>query len=235
MLLIFRSTIIGICVILSFQCWGQAEKINQFDENEKRHGLWKKYYEKRGQLRYEGVFEHGKEIDTFKFYKPKQEKPAAIKTFNRHNDSVGMKFYDKKGRLESEGIMLDENREGIWRYYKKGKKDHPIMTEEYKNGELHGWKTTYYSDGEPTEKTHYKSGLKDGELIIYGENGQVLQQYTYKKDKLHGHSKAFNAEGKLNSEGAYKQGLRDGEWKFYTDGEIDSIQKYPLPDPVKKK
>lgn len=229
-----RSIIFGVCLIYGWQGISQTERINRLDNNGKRHGEWKKYFDDSDQVRYEGVFEHGKEIDTFKFYKPEQEKPAAIKVFNRKNDSVDMKFFDHKGRLESEGIIVDENREKTWKYYRKGNLDQPIMTEEYQNGKLHGWKITYYSDGKPTEKTHYKQGLKDGELLIYGQNGQLLQKYNYKNDKLHGNSKIFNAEGNINSEGAYKQGLRDGEWRFYSEGKLDSIQKYPLPDPVKK-
>ncbi|HLS31191.1 MAG TPA: hypothetical protein VK021_10070 [Flavobacteriaceae bacterium] len=232
---LLRSIIFGLCLIYGLQGLSQTEKINRFDENDKRHGLWKKYFDQTDQLRYEGVFDHGKEIDTFKFYKPNQKSPAAIKIFNSNNDSVAMKFYDHKGRIESEGIIINENREGVWKYYKKGKENQPIMTEEYKNGKLHGWKKTYYSDGQPTEKTHYKHGLRDGESLIYGKNGQVLQQYKYKNDKLHGHSKVYNAKGNILSEGSYKQGLRDGEWKFYTDEKLDSVQKYPLPDPVKKK
>ena len=46
-----------------------AQSINQFDANGERHGLWKKNFEGTDQPRYEGTFDHGKEVGIFKFYK----------------------------------------------------------------------------------------------------------------------------------------------------------------------
>ena len=45
-----------------------AQDINQFDESGKRHGVWKKYFEGTKQLRYEGKFDHGKEVGKFLFH-----------------------------------------------------------------------------------------------------------------------------------------------------------------------
>src|SRR5690625_4252307 len=224
--------IIQFCFLFSISVYGQ-ESFNQLDDKGKKHGLWKEYYENNS-LRYEGEFEHGKEIGVFKFYKRNNAKhPAATKSFNRENDSVLVQFFDSKGRLESEGNMVNEEREGLWKYYKRGIKDQPIMTETYKNNKLDGWKIIYYTNGKIAEKTHFLNGLKDGELIIYSENGQVLQQYKYKDNRLHGNSKVFDALGNITSEGNYKQGHRDGKWKFYTEGKLDSIQNYPLQRQVK--
>ena len=40
---------------------------NQYSEGGQRDGLWKGYYD-NGQLRYEGVFNDGKETGVFKYY-----------------------------------------------------------------------------------------------------------------------------------------------------------------------
>ena len=45
-----------------------AQGVNQVDANGERDGLWQKFYEGTSQLRYEGTFQHGKEVGTFKFY-----------------------------------------------------------------------------------------------------------------------------------------------------------------------
>ena len=45
-----------------------AQDVNKLDEAGKRHGVWKKFYPNSKQLRYEGEFNHGKEVGTFKFY-----------------------------------------------------------------------------------------------------------------------------------------------------------------------
>jgi len=43
-----------------------AQDFNKVDENGKKNGLWKGVYETSKRPRYEGTFEHGKEIGTFK-------------------------------------------------------------------------------------------------------------------------------------------------------------------------
>ena len=51
-------------VIIAF-----AQKNNQMDADGNRHGIWKKNFDNTQQVRYEGEFNHGKEIGLFKFYK----------------------------------------------------------------------------------------------------------------------------------------------------------------------
>ena len=54
-------------ILLFFVCvMGWSQDINQFDAEGKRHGVWKKNFEGTDQLRYEGEFDHGKEIDWLK-------------------------------------------------------------------------------------------------------------------------------------------------------------------------
>src|SRR5699024_12476491 len=77
--------------------FSQDQPVNQYDENGKRHGVWKKYYENSDQLRYEGTFDHGQEIVTFKFYTPKSGKnPVSTETYNPINDTIIVRFYEKK-------------------------------------------------------------------------------------------------------------------------------------------
>ena len=45
-----------------------AQDINKLDENGKKNGLWKGFYEGSKRPRYEGAFEHGKETGTFKYF-----------------------------------------------------------------------------------------------------------------------------------------------------------------------
>lgn len=230
-----KSLLFGIVSFFSFSGLTFAQEINRLDHEGKRHGPWKKYYDNSRQIRYEGNFKHGKEVGVFKFYKPEDKKnPSLTKTFNEKNDSVLYQFYSKKGNLRSRGMMVNERREGKWNYYKGGKTDQPVMVEHYLQDQLDGWKIIYYPDGKKAEKTHYKAGVKDGEHILYSEFGNVLQQYEYRKGKLHGKTLAYDGAGKILSEGFYKQGHKNGEWKFYTNGKLDSIQKYPLPDRRKK-
>ncbi|MGL2967230.1 hypothetical protein [Flavobacterium sp. XGLA_31] len=45
-----------------------AQDVNKFDENGKKHGLWKGIYEESKRPRYEGTFEHGKETGIVGFF-----------------------------------------------------------------------------------------------------------------------------------------------------------------------
>ena len=45
----------------------KAQKINQFDKNKKRTGIWKKYYSNK-RIRYVGRF-----LNTFQEYPPRQK------------------------------------------------------------------------------------------------------------------------------------------------------------------
>ena len=61
---------IVVAYILFFiTSFGYSQSVNQFDADGKRHGIWKKNFDKTNVLRYEGEFFHGKEIGVFKFYK----------------------------------------------------------------------------------------------------------------------------------------------------------------------
>lgn len=215
--------------------FSHAQEVNQFDAQGNRHGKWVKHYENSDQIRYQGTFEHGKEVGTFKFYKPDSKKqPVATKTYRANNDTIQVKFYNKTGNLVSQGGMLGQQREGKWIIYHKNSKQ-AMNIEYYKNNKLHGWVETYFPDGTLTERTHYKHGVLDGEQFIYGKNGQLIQYYTYKNGKLHGLTKTYSGTGKLRSEGNYKNGMRDGEWKTYENDSLKT-QKYPnlKPSVIKK-
>ena len=118
--------------------------INQTDAQGERHGIWKKIYPGTDQLRYEGVFEHGKEVGTFKFYCEKCKKqPSVVKEFNANNSIAEVKYYTVKGKLVSEGKMDGKERIGEWLFYPE-KSTNVLTREHYKDGKLDGQKITYY-------------------------------------------------------------------------------------------
>lgn len=227
-----KNAIYVIFILWSVQGITQTNDINQYDEEGRRHGVWKKYYDNTRNLRYEGEFDHGQEIGTFKFYDiSNSRRPSATRTYVQGNDSILVKFYSKKGQLRSEGQMIGKNKEGKWKYFKRGYRNNLFMEEPYKEDQLHGWKIIYFPNGQITERTFYQNGTKEGLQQIYADDGSLLQEYNYKHDRLHGYSKSFDGHGNMHSEGGYKQGLRDGEWKYYTNGKLDSIQTFPLKKP----
>lgn len=204
------------------------DTVNQFDENGERHGLWRKYFDKTKQLRYEGRFEHGKEIDTFKFYTLNNKKSvlSAIKIFNPDNDKASVKFLSSKGKLISEGEMKGRLYIGKWIYYHNKSKG--ILTTEYynDNGKLEGEKVVFYPNGQIAEKSNYKDGKLEGSSNWYSEKGLLLKVFLYDNDELHGMSKYYDANGIILAEGEYQRGRKHGLWKYYEDGKLKETKDH---------
>ncbi len=208
--------------------YSQSE-INQMDTNGQRHGVWKKYFEGTKQLRYEGTFDHGKEVGDFKYYcEDCKDKPSAIKTFKSNSDIADVKYFTIKGKLVSEGKMDDKDRIGEWVYYHE-KKNNVMTREFYKNGKLDGTKTTFYPNGQKTEEINYKNGIMEGENNYYSPEGVLLKKLKYTNDQLHGAATYYDANGNVVIDGFYKNGAKNGLWKYYKDGKVVVEETYPKP------
>jgi antitoxin component YwqK of YwqJK toxin-antitoxin module len=206
-----------------------AQEINQVDANGDRHGLWQKKYKGKSQLRYEGTFDHGKEIGIFKFYCENCKKvPMATKEFEANSAVSDVKYYTPNGKLVSEGKMDGKKRIGAWLYYHK--KSSKVMTSEfYKNGKLDGQKTTFYLNDVITEETTYIDGLKEGLNNYYSPDGILLKKLQYRKDVLVGPAIYYDAGGNISIEGNYKNGKKHGVWKYYKNGKLVLEEIFPKP------
>ncbi|MFK5982298.1 MAG: hypothetical protein QM499_05230 [Flavobacteriaceae bacterium] len=223
------NILILLSVLFSISTANSQSETNQLDNNGKRHGVWKKKFDNSEQLRYEGEFNHGKEIGVFKFYCDDcKSKPSLVKTFNENDDVAEVKYYTKKGKVISEGKMNGKNRIGEWLYYHQ--KSNGIMTKEfYKNGKLDGVKTTYYLNNKVAEELTYVNGIKEGANIYYSTTGTVLKKLLYKNDELHGPATYYDALGNIVLEGNYKNGKKHGIWKTYKNGKFVKEEVFPKP------
>lgn len=216
-----------------------AQTINQLDANGKRHGIWKKNFEGTKVLRYEGKFNHGKEVGTFKFYKNIESKPVltATRTFNSNDDLAQVKFYSSTKNLISNGKMRGKTYVGKWIYYHNKSKQ--IMSEEFYNtkGVLEGEKKTYYLSGKIAEKALFKSGKLHGESRTFSEAGRLMSVFNYNNGELHGPAKIYDTKGAIKMEGVYQKDRRHGIWKFYKEGKLEKEKDFTRrsKNPYKKK
>ena len=220
-------------VFLSVVCSGPSllgqNDINQNDADGRRHGIWKKYYPGTKQLRYEGTFEHGKEVGTFKFYCEEcKDKPTAVKEYNEENNKANVKYFTIKGKLVSEGMMEGQNRIGEWLYFHE--KSKAVMTREnYVNGKLDGKKITYYPNGIVTEELSFKNGVMEGENNYYSPEGILIKKLQYRNNELQGEAFYYDAFGNTVISGFYKNGKKHGLWKYYKNGKVELEETYPKP------
>ncbi len=214
-----------------------AQDINQFDANGKRHGIWKKYFNKTKVLRYEGEFIHGKEVGLFKFYKNINDKAvlAATRQFNEANSIATAKFYTSRGKLISEGQMDGKTYIGTWKYYQKDSNELLILEHFDDLGRLDGERFVYYDNGQIAEKQFYKEGKQEGVSILYSKNNTILKEFFYVNGELHGKSKYYSVDGVLLAEGNYKKGKKDGIWKYYENGVLKEEKDFTYkPKYIKK-
>lgn len=199
-----------------------AQNINQFDENNKRHGVWKKNFEGTKAIRYEGQFKHGKETGLFKFYKyiDKKSVLSATKQFNAENEIALVKFFSSKGKVISEGKMHEKKYIGTWKYYHKNS-DRLLRVENYdENGLQQGELLVYYENGKLAEKSYYKNDMLHGESILYNEQGVAIKELMYESNELHGLAKHYSNSGVLLIEGRYRNDKKHGVWKYYENGKL---------------
>jgi antitoxin component YwqK of YwqJK toxin-antitoxin module len=214
-----------------------SQSINQMDANGERHGIWKKNFDNTNQLRYEGEFNHGKEIGLFKFYKLVDKKSvlSATKEFNENDDIALVKFFSSTGKLISEGKMDGKAFIGKWTYY-HNKIKAVMSTENYNDkGVLQGEKLVYYENGQIAEKANFINGKIEGLSMIYSKKGVLLKEFQYENNELHGMSKYYNDLGQIIAEGAYKRGQKNGVWKYYTDGKLTDEKTFKINSKSPKK
>lgn len=215
-----------IILLLTFSV--SAQNINKIDENGKQHGIWKKNFDGTNILRFEGEFNHGKEIGLFKFYQNINNKAvlAATREFVKPGTLANVKFFASTGKLISEGQMNGKTYIGEWKYYQKDSNKLLILEHFDDHGQLSGERFIYYNTGQISQKENYKKGKLDGISYLYSEGNVVIQEYTYVDGILHGPSKIYDSKGQLVTEGFYKNDQKDGVWKYYENGKLTDEKNF---------
>jgi len=228
---IFRFLTFLLCCQVVFS----QTNSNPVDENGKRHGVWKGYYEESGRPRYEGTFEHGKEVGVFNFFDDTKAKSIiATRTFNSKDNSCYTIFYDQNKNVVSEGKEVNKVREGQWKYYHKASK--VIMTlENYKDGKLDGVRTVYYPSGKIVDETIYKNGLKEGVYKKYSEQGIVLENSFFKNNEYEGEAIYKDSNDQVIVKGKFKNGKKVGKWQFFVNGKLDKEENMDKPKKIQLK
>ncbi|WP_264565098.1 toxin-antitoxin system YwqK family antitoxin [Flavobacterium sp. N3904] len=225
MFYIFRVLIFFLCCQTVF-CQSDT---NPVDDKGRKHGVWSGVYEESGRPRYEGTFEHGKEVGVFNFFDDTQAKSIiATRTFSSKDNSCYTIFYDQKKNVVSEGKEVNKLREGQWKYYHKASK--AIMTlENYKNGKLEGTRTVYYPSGKIVDETIYKNGIKEGAYKKYSEKGIVLESTFFKNGEYDGQAIYKDPNDLVIAKGLFKNGQKVGKWQFFINGKLTSEENMDKP------
>jgi len=204
-------------IILLTQCFTlNAQLVNQVNSTGQKTGSWVKYFD-NNKIKYEGQFNNDKPFGKFTYY----YKNGSIKTISvfSENGTIAHNIsYDKNGKLLAEGKYVKQQKDSIWRYYLNEKSNPLISVETYVNGILHGESITYYSDtGKPAEIVFFKDGKKNGKLLKYFPDGNLMTESYYVNGMPDGKFTHYHPDGEVQITGSYKNGKQVGDWKYYDE------------------
>jgi antitoxin component YwqK of YwqJK toxin-antitoxin module len=207
---------------------------NKLDEKGKKHGVWKGFYEESKRPRYEGTFEHGKEIGIFNFYDDTKAKSIiATREFNAKDNSAYTIFYDQNKNKVSEGKVVNKLFEGQWKYYHQASKN-IMTTENYVKGKLEGLRTVFYISGKIAEEISYKNNLKNGFYKKYTEKGILLEESMFKNNIYSGLAIFRDTNGNVVSKGQFVNGKKSGIWQFFEKGKLVKETNMSFPENATK-
>jgi antitoxin component YwqK of YwqJK toxin-antitoxin module len=193
---------------------------NKLDAKGLKHGVWKGLYEESKRPRYQGTFEHGKEIGMFQFFDDTQKGDViATREFNPKDNSAYTIFYDQNKNKVSEGKVVNKVFEGLWKYYHYASPA-VMTTENYKNGKLDGLRTVYFPNGKIAEQINYVNNLKEGAYKKYTETGIVIEESFFKNNEYDGLAIFRDVNGNVVSKGLFAKGLKIGIWEVVENGKL---------------
>ena len=224
------SFVVLLTVMLFSQNIFAQFEINKLDEKGKKHGLWKGIFEESKRPRYEGTFDHGKEIGVFIFYDDTKAKSIiATREFNAKDNSAYTIFYDQNKNKVSEGKVINKLFEGQWKYYHQASKN-IMTTENYSTGKLDGLRTVFYLSGKIAEEISYKNNLKNGFYKKYTENGVILEESIFKNNIYTGIAIFSAVNGDIVSKGQFVNGKKSGIWQFFKKGVLVKEKNMNFPE-----
>jgi antitoxin component YwqK of YwqJK toxin-antitoxin module len=224
-----------ILVFLNAYCIQSQNINNKLDDKGNKNGPWKGFYSDTKNPKYEGTFEHGKEVSVFTFYDNTKTKIIlATREFNPIDNSAYTIFYDQLKNKVSEGKVVNKLYEGQWKYYHKASKT--VMTiENYSNGKLEGLRSVFYPSGKIAEEILYKNNLKNGIYKRYTETGIIIEETNYKNDQFDGLAIFRDADdGTIVSKGKFVNGKKAGIWQFFQEGKLFKEENMSFPQSSSK-
>jgi len=210
----------GFLLLVNISMFSQSD-YNKLDDKGNKNGPWRGVYADTKNPKYEGTFDHGKEVGIFTFFdNTKTKRVIATREFNAKDNSAYTIIYDKSKNKVSEGKEINKLYEGEWKYYHKASK--VIMTiENYSLGKLEGQRTVFYPNGKLAEEAMYENNLKDGVYKRYTESGILIEETVYKNNEFDGPAIFRDSvDGTIVSKGNFTNGKKTGMWQFYEKGKL---------------
>jgi len=219
-----NNSIFFILAIILITTGVSAQQYNRVDEQGKKQGAWKKYYESNKALFYEGQFKDDKPVGTFKhYYKGGKLRSITVNS----GDTARAEVFNQKGKLVAKGKFIDQKKDSIWVYFNNHGKI--SQKETFYLGNKTGVEETYYPTGKVASQIEYINGIENGKFIMFYSNGNIENEGAYIDGRYDGNYIYYYDNGKKMYEGEYERGLRNNHWVYYlSDGKIKMFVDYNM-------
>lgn len=221
--------ILSLLVVFPLLLSAQNQSINQVDEQGRKQGVWKKYYDSTAtKLRYTGTFSNNEPVDTFFYY----YRTGDLQSLMIH-DERGYDYiinYHPAGIRMSEGRYWKQQKDSVWRYYNED--GQRINKEFYIEGKRYGTWTIYHDNGKPAEERNWENDIEQGPFKQYYRDGTLKREAHYEKGSIEGTSRFYHENGKVRMEGKYYHDAKQGVWIEYDEqgqkiGEVEYVRGVP--------
>jgi len=213
----------------------------------KPNGYWKTFYE-NGILKSEGNRKNFQLDSLWKFYSPEGKLLNIISYGNGKKNGIKQVFDPDSGKIISEEPFVNDQKEGIGKYYKNGYLYKGIP---FNSGREEGKGYEYAKDSTIITITLYKnsfvqreerinrkdqSGKKQGNWKTFYPTGLIWTECKYLNDKPDGYYKEYSPKGELLKVIKYVNGeiqknapemiTMDTRNEFYENGKVKSSGTY---------
>ena len=193
-----------------------GKRINQFDSEGRKQGIWEQYYD-NGDLSVKGGYINGEMDGYWEFYWENGKISSKGSFINGDRDGIWESYYN--GKLKSKGNYNNDKKEGIWeKYSNTGELEGKYL---YEDGKLIK-KIPLNESEEPKKKLFIPRKLSDDDSRYSDwnnsqpiKNGKPINQYDSEGRKQGYWEEYWVGTNKLNSKGFYKDDKQDGVWKHY--------------------
>lgn len=143
---------------------------------------------------------------------------------------VGIKYdYDSLGLVSQTDSLFDKCLASecccdavITRFYNNGNIKEKFTI---KSGLINGQVFSYYENGSIESIRGFVDEKEDGKSVFWKEDGKIEYETTYRQGIRHGFRKEYHDD--FTSEGYYENGKEVGEWKYVdTSGNLIKVEHY---------
>jgi len=212
---------------------GQLMSISHY-KDDKYHGEYLDYYE-NGEIKEKGNYSYGNKEGNWKAY---HENGILKEITPYENDKIHGEWteYDDDEILMSRTQIKEGDFKNLNRTYFYPNGQIRLLGSSDNGSEFGEWKR-YYPSGILEEVNHYKEGRKNGEWKLYYESGQLKAQGQHVNGERDGKFIWYKDDGKIKdaTEFKYNSQYVMGEWKYFDNGNLESVELYQRDELVEWK